>query len=440
MPQDTQRSTEENESVSLLPILAVNFIGTLGFSIVLPFLVFLVTRWGGNALVYGLIGATYSAFQFVGAPVLGRWSDVYGRRKILLLSQIGTLLAWVIFLVAMFLPMEPNISVDGRFVGSFVLTLPLIVVFLARAVDGLTGGNVSVANAYLADVTGEEERSANFGKMAVSANLGFILGPAIAGLLGATPWGELLPVLAALAISVAATLIIAFKLPESRLCVLSEDPESPNVRKVFGQEQRSCFEMKGAPKLSLKQMLSLPSIFLLLAIHFLVMLGFNFFYVSFPVHAVQSLEWSVTDTGIFFAIMGLLMTVVQGPVLKRVSRKISDATLVTLGSFALAAGFGCFSATKLIMAYVGVALMALGNGLMWPSVMSLISKAAGQQYQGTVQGFAGSSGAVASILGLILGGLLYGVLEGLIFLVAAGVILPVVALSLPLLPGIRRQE
>ncbi len=83
--------------------------------------------------------------------------------------------------------------------------------------------------------------------------------------------------------------------------------------------------------------------------------------------------------------------------------------------------------------------MALGNGLMWPSVMSLISKAAGQQYQGTVQGFAGSSGAVASILGLILGGLIYGVLQGSIFLVSAGVILPVVALSLPLLPSIRRQ-
>ncbi len=91
------------------------------------------------------------------------------------------------------------------------------------------------------------------------------------------------------------------------------------------------------------------------------------------------------------------------------------------------------------MIYVGVALVALGNGLMWPSVMSLISKAAGERYQGAVQGFAGSSGAVASILGLILGGLIYGVLQGSIFLVSAGVILPVVALSLPLLPSIRRQ-
>ena len=85
-------------TASLYPILSVNFVGTLGFSIVLPFLVFLVTKFGGNAFVYGVMGATYSGFQLIGAPLLGRWSDVYGRKKILFLSQLGTLLSWVIFL------------------------------------------------------------------------------------------------------------------------------------------------------------------------------------------------------------------------------------------------------------------------------------------------------------------------------------------------------
>ncbi|MDH3691775.1 MAG: MFS transporter, partial [Gammaproteobacteria bacterium] len=100
-PESTTRSST---AISLLPILSVNFVGTLGFSIVLPFLVFLVTKWGGNALIYGLLGATYSAFQLIGAPILGRWSDRYGRRKILLLSQLGTLLSWMIFLGAFLLP------------------------------------------------------------------------------------------------------------------------------------------------------------------------------------------------------------------------------------------------------------------------------------------------------------------------------------------------
>ena len=94
----------DKKAIPLYPILLVNFIGTLGFSIVLPFLVTLVLKFGGNAVVYGVMGATYSAFQLVGAPILGRWSDVYGRRRILLLSQAGTLASWVVFLAALYLP------------------------------------------------------------------------------------------------------------------------------------------------------------------------------------------------------------------------------------------------------------------------------------------------------------------------------------------------
>jgi MFS family permease len=399
----------------------------------MPFLVFLVTRWGGNALVYGLIGATYSAFQLVGAPILGRWSDRYGRRKILLLSQFGTLLSWVVFLFAFLLPLEPSWKVDSRLLGSFQLTLPLVVLFVARAADGLTGGNVSVANAYLADITSEEERSTNFGKMSVSTNLGFVLGPAIAGLLGATALGELLPVLAALGISMAATLIIAFRLPESRVCVLSGDPDLGSVRKVFGQEHKACVDMKDAPKLSLRETARLEGVPLILGIYFLVMLGFNFFYVAFPVYAVGNLRWSVTDTGIFFAVLSLLMVIVQGPILSRVARKVTDCTLVLVGGIVLAAAFAFFATPKGTTIYTGAALMALGNGLMWPSVVSLLSKAAGERYQGAVQGVAGSLGAAASILGLILGGVLFGVLEGSVFLLSAATIFVAAVLSLPTL-------
>ncbi|MCH7476397.1 MAG: MFS transporter, partial [Gemmatimonadetes bacterium] len=206
---------------SIYPILSVNFVGALGFSIVLPFLVFLVTRLGGNALVYGVMGATYSFFQLFGAPILGRWSDRYGRKRILLLSQLGTLASWGIFLIALFLPVTTLIEVDSNVLGAFTLTVPLIVLFVARALDGATGGNVSVANAYLADVTDDADRSANFGKMAASSNLGFIFGPAIAGVLGATALGETLPVVAALLISVVASVIIVLKLEDVERCTLA---------------------------------------------------------------------------------------------------------------------------------------------------------------------------------------------------------------------------
>ena len=94
----------DEQHISLTPVLLVNFIGTMGFSIVLPFLVFLVAKWGGNAIIYGALAATYSFFQLIGAPILGRWSDRYGRRRILLLSQLGTLASWVVFLIAFALP------------------------------------------------------------------------------------------------------------------------------------------------------------------------------------------------------------------------------------------------------------------------------------------------------------------------------------------------
>src|ERR671928_592171 len=138
-------SVHNKEQILLFPLLLINFIGTLGFSIVLPFLVFLVIDLGGNAIVYGILNATYPAFQLIGAPILGRSSDIYGRKKILLLSHGGTLAGWIIFVIALFLPINSLFSIDPTIIGSFVITLPLGALFLARSIDGLTGGNVSVA-------------------------------------------------------------------------------------------------------------------------------------------------------------------------------------------------------------------------------------------------------------------------------------------------------
>lgn len=116
------------------PILAVHFIGTLGYSIAIPFLVFLVTDFGGAAWTYGVVGATYSTFQLIGAPILGRWSDRAGRRPVLLASQAGTFIAWLLFVVALLLPPHVLVNIAGA-----SLTVPLLAVFVARALDGVTG-------------------------------------------------------------------------------------------------------------------------------------------------------------------------------------------------------------------------------------------------------------------------------------------------------------
>jgi DHA1 family tetracycline resistance protein-like MFS transporter len=421
-----------SKNTSLLPLLGVNFVGTLGYSIILPFLVYLVTDLGGNALVYGIVGATYSAFQLIGAPILGRWSDRIGRKKVLLISQIGTLVSWGIFALALLLPVRRIAAGTSPLLGVFTLTVPLLLIFLARAFDGLTGGNVSVANAYLADITDEQNRSRNFGRMSISANLGFILGPALAGVLGATVLAELLPVLAALAISLVAVFVIALMLPESKPCLMKRIPAAQSVHKVLGQEHKECYELANPEKLRLRGIMRMERIPLFLVLYFIIFLGFNIFYTAFPVHALRALGWPVTSMGIFFSVLSLVMIVFQGPVLALLSRRFSEVFLTLAGSLILAGNFFLLMSSSTVLTFVAALFFAAGNGLMWPSFLSLLSKQAGDRYQGAVQGMASSAGSLASIIGLVLGGLLYELLGAATFVVSGSLIVVVFFLSLRL--------
>ena len=377
-------TTVHRERVSILPLLLINFVGTLGFSIVLPFLVFLVTDFGGNALVYGILSATYPAFQLIGAPLLGRWSDVYGRRKILLVSHIGTLAGWIIFLVALFLPVNDLFNVNSAFMGTFVITLPLAVLFLARAVDGLTGGNVSVADAYVADISSDENRSRNFGKMGMASNLGFVIGPALAGILGATIYGEVLPVLVALILSLVVLVVIIFVLKESKSSIITQIPEKENVGKVFAFECKECYKAANPKRLKLRYVFKLKYISFILVLYFLIFVGFNIFYTAFPIHAVSGLGWTVTEMGVFYAVLSGIMILVQGPVLRRALKKFSEEKLVIIGSAILGSNFVLFVSSEFSLIYLAAVLFAVGNGLMWPSIMSILSKRAGTMYQGAV--------------------------------------------------------
>jgi len=393
-------------------VLAINFLGTLGLSIVIPFMVYLVTGLGGNGLLYGVLSAAYPASQLIGAPVLGRWSDLYGRRKILLLSEAGTLAGWGLFILGTFLPITVLYRSAGGNLGPFAITVPFVVLFLARAVDGLTGGNVSVANAYVADVTPPEGRNRSFGKLAISSNLGFVIGPALAGVVGGTTLGMALPAMVAAGISVCALALIGFLLPES-----------PAGGAVQAAKTKTAFPLRRA--------LERPYVAFMLALYFLVYLGFNFFYTSFPVHVIAALHWKVQDTGRYFAVLSLLMVIVQGPVLSFFSRRVSDVRLVIAGGIVLGTSFVLLTVPSATVFYGAAALFALGNGLMWPSFLAVLSKASGE-LQGTIQGFASSAGSAASIIGLLAGGLLYDVIGARVFLVAAGIIYLTALLSMRL--------
>jgi MFS transporter, DHA1 family, tetracycline resistance protein len=419
--------------ISLFPLFLINFIGTLGFSIVLPFLVFLVIDLGGNPIVYGIINATYPAFQLVGAPILGRSSDIYGRKKILLLSHGGTLVGWIIFLIALFLPVNSLLNINSTIIGTFVITLPLAALFLARAIDGLTGGNVSVADAYVADISSDENRSKNFGKMAISSNLGFIVGPALAGILGATVYGEALPVLAALILSLVVLVVIIFTLKETRPSILVEIPEKKDVGRVFSFESKECYKTANPARLKFRDVFKLKHITFLLVLYFLIFLGFNIFYTAFPIHAVGGLGWTVTQMGIFYAVLSGIMALVQGPILRKALKKFSEEQLVIIGSVILGTNFILLVSSDIILIYAAAVMFAVGNGLMWPSVMSIFSNRAGIVYQGTVQGVANSFGSLASIIGLLMGGLFYSIFGAITFLISAGVIFTVFIMSFRLM-------
>ena len=391
-------------------------------------------QFGGNAIVYGLLAATYPAFQLIGAPLLGRWSDKYGRKKVLLLSNAGTSIGWLLFLFALYLPAEKVFGVNSSFLGPFVITLPILVLFIARAIDGITGGNISVANAYLSDISSNENRSKNFGKMAISSNLGFIVGPAIAGILGATIYGAILPVLAALLLSLITLFVLYFMLEESKPA--SKEilvPEEGTIRKVFAQECKDCYDTPDTAKSGLLNVFKLKHISFLLVLYFLIFLGFNIYYASFPAHAANDLKWSVTQLGIFYSVLSGVMVLVQGPILHKALKKFSEEKLVIIGSVILGTNFILFASNNLISIGAALILFALGNGLMWPSFMSILSRRAGTVHQGAVQGVAGSFGGLASIVGLIIGGILYDALGANVFLISAAVIFVAFIMSFRLL-------
>ena len=421
------------KQVPLYPLLLSNFIGTLGFSIVLPFLVFLVIDFGGNAIVFGILSAIYPAFQLIGAPILGIWSDIYGRKKVLLLSHGGTLVGWIIFLFALFLPVENLFNINSGLIGTFVITIPLVVLFLARALDGITGGNVSVANAYLADVSTDVNRSKNFGKIAVSANLGFIVGPAIVGILGSTIYKEMLPVLAALFLSLVTLIVIGFTLKESKPTVLVQVPEKGNIGKIFSHECKECYKIVSPKKIKFQDIFKLKFVSFLLFLYFFIFLGFNIYYTSFPIHAVAGLKWSITQLGIFYAVLSGIMVLIQGPVLRKALQKFSEEKLVIIGSLILGTNFILFVSNETLLIYIAAILFAVGNGLMWPSFMSILTKRAGYVYQGAIQGVASSFGSLASIIGLTIGGLLYNLIGETTFLISAGIIFVVFIMSFRLL-------
>ncbi len=416
-------------SSPIAPLLLVNFIGALGYGIILPFLAFLVIDFGGDEVLYGMIAAVYPLFQMIGAPVLGSWSDSIGRKKVLFVSQAGTLLSWLIFLVSFYLPEESLLSFPLGRSGIVNLTLPILVIIVARSLDGLTGGNISVANAYLADITDRKDRKKYYAQMAASASFGFILGPAAAGILASLPNGNFITVVITSLIALAGLLAIHFLLPDVRQKKNKQPDPQPDQAALANEKVDAGSSKKKYAWLEVVTQQYAP---LMILLYFLIFIAFNLFYATFSMHLAVAMEWSPQRLGWFFTVLSGVMILTQGPLMTWLSTRFdfSDERLFILGSFLMALTFVCFAQPENEIIFLGAVLFGFGNGIMWPSYLSILSRTGSQDRQGSLQGIAQGSGSLASIIGLLVGGFLLSVISQNLYYLSAGILVIIAILGI----------
>lgn len=351
----------------LLIIFITVFIDLIGFGIVIPVLPIYAAspRFHASPIAIGLLFASYSLMQLIFSPILGRLSDHYGRKPVLFFSLIGTGFAFLIL-------------------GS---ATALWMLFVGRILDGITGGNISTAQAYIADVTTPEERAKGMGLIGAAFGLGFIFGPAIGGVL--SRWGTSVPFLFAAALAFANAALLYFLLPET------VGRKTTPQRAARGWRQ-------------LTEYLRRPSLALALATYFLFITSFSILTTTFALYTMYRFGFDAQHNGYLFAFTGALGVIVQGALLGRAVKAVGEPALVIIGEALFAASMffiplvgpqhGGLEALLLVLS-----VQAIGNALVMPTLNSLTSKAARADEQGAVLGVAQSVASLARVVGPIIG-------------------------------------
>ncbi len=370
----------------LLIIFLTILVNLIGFGIIIPLLPFYAQTFGASPLTIGLLFASFSFSQLIASPLLGHWSDRWGRRPILIFSLVGTVVSFVMLALAQSLAM----------------------LFFARIVDGLSGGNITTARAYIGDIATEENRARSFGMLGAAFGLGFIIGPALGGLFAHISYTA--PIWAAAAITVVATLLAWFWLPETvhRVDAVSVSPWRA-LREVGGR----------------------PGLRVLFAIDFLYWGSFAVYQTTFALFGARRFNFDATHTGYLLAIFGFLGVVVQAALVGPVVRVLGEKRTLEIGLVFAAIGWGGSAMTHSLPVFITMLVPgALGIGFCNPSLVSLVSGAAGRHEQGRVQGAAGALESLGRALGPVWGnGVLQWFGEGAAYGSAAIVLLGTAALT-----------
>lgn len=344
----------------------------------------------------GLVIASFSAAQFLFAPIWGRLSDRFGRRPILVLGLFGSGLSYVLF----------------------GLAESVLVLLISRIAAGVMGANVAVAQAYVADTTTGERRARGMGMIGAAFGLGFVLGPAIGGLL--SQWGYGVPGFAAAGLSLTAAAVATAVLPESL---------PPEAREVPSVTEASPFAAAVERARRLLRALRRPELRDPIGATFAGTLGFAAFTTAFPLLLEGPLGMSAAHAGGMFALLGLVSAAVQGGLLGPTVDRLGERRVALLGAWLLAGGLVAFAVVRGTPALLGsLVVIGLGFGYMTPSLQSLVSRRADPSAQGGVLGINQSAGSLARVAGPVAGGWAFGAIGSRWDFAATGAVVALAAL------------
>ncbi len=372
-------ATPEQRKRAMLALFLTIFISLIGFGIIIPLLPAYGQNMGATPWEIGWLFASYSLAQLISGPMWGDLSDRYGRRPILMISLFGTVVSFIMLAKAQTLTM----------------------LFVSRILDGLSGGNISAARAYIADITTPENRARSFGVIGVAFGLGFILGPALGGLtyqisLAAPAWVAALLTLVAMGVTYV-------WLPETR-----HDPHAH--RPPFWT--------------SLFSVLAHPAMAYLMIVDFLIWSALSVYQTTFPLFADRRFHWSPTHIGLVLAGVGFIGALTQGMFVGRLVKQLGEKRVMllglTLGALSLVAASLSMNPVVFLL-FLAPAVVA--SGLISPSLIAMISQASRADEQGRVQGVASAIEGLGRAVGPVWGnGLLQARGEGASYL-SAGLVL-----------------
>ncbi len=367
----------------LLPIFLIVVVDVLGLTIIFPLLPFLAEHLGASPAVVGLLVAVYAACQLVSGPLLGRMSDVAGRKPLLIVSQIGTCIGFLIL------------------ANAHVLWL----VFLSRVIDGATAGNLSLAQAYIADVTAPKDRAKSFAVIGIAFGLGFLVGPGVSGLLF-HHYGFAAPVYLAAALSFTSILATTFLLPERPPLPEGAKDEAQAPAPPAGRRLSILAWGEYAKYFKQRELGSLLCQF------FCFMMSFSMFTAGFALFAERRFTWhgapfTPREVGYVFAFSGLLGIVWQGGLVGRLVQRFGEVKLAMAGFATSVLGYcllgGSFNIPLLLVSAV---FSSFGSGVLRPALTSLVTQQVSRSEQGSVLGLTQSLQAVSAILAPVLAGVL----------------------------------